>query len=216
MLLSTSAFATKARLMGLGEDKDGSYFISDYRNIYINPAELNTLGNFAVVEWGEAGSTIGGALGGASLDLDDSPKAQGGVFYGLSNGLKVGAILGDETDVASLTRILASNGGAAGEGLQTADNVLDLFVAGKAAVNWGANLLYSQTKDETTSATKHKSHAYGVRLGVSGDVWNAHLLIALGAKSERPNSSAAQTYKGNYGARLGGGYDLSAENKAFF
>lgn len=213
MLLSTSAFATKARLMALGEDKDGSYFVSDYRNIYINPAELNSMGNMAVLEWGGAGSNAG--LNGASLDLDNNTKAQGGVVYGLSNGLKLGVILGDETDVAALTRILASNGAGVNEAMQSADNVLDVFVAGKAAVNWGVNFLYSQTKDDTTANTKHTSHAYAMRLGASQDAWNAHALFALGAKADRPNITSTPTYKGKFGARVGGGYDLSATNKVF-
>ena len=214
MLLSTSAFATKARLQALGEDKDGSYYISDYRNIYINPAELNSLGNMAVLEWGTAGSSFGDA----SVDPDSNPKAQGGVVYGLSNGLKFGAVLGDETDVASLTRMLASNvyGGAATTThfLQTADNVVDLFLAGSASVNWGANLLYTNSKDEVNNT---KQSAYAVRLGASQDKWNAHMLLALGAKAENTNTTIATmpTYKGKFGIRVGGGYDLSSENKVF-
>lgn len=212
MLLSTSAFATKARLQALGEDKDGSYYISDYRNIYINPSELNNFGNMAVLEWGQSGNTP--IAGDASLDPDDSPKAQGGVTYSLSNGLKFGAVLGDETDVAALTRMLSSNvyGGASTKFLQTADNVLDLFVAGSASVNWGANLLYTQSKDDQNGT---KQHAYATRFGVSQDKWNAHALIALGAKSENTTVAARPEYKGKIGVRVGGGYDLSAENKIF-
>lgn len=211
MLLSTSAFATKARLMALGEDKDGSYFVSDYRNVFINPAELNSMKNMAVLEWGGAGTS----LGGASLDSDNATKAEGGVLYGLSNDYKLGVMLGDESDVASLTRILASNGGTLGESLQSADNVLDVFIAKKAAVNWGANLLYSHSKDESTPLINHYSHSYAMRLGASQDAWNAHLLMALGGKSDRPSASLAPTYKGKLGIRLGGGYDLSSKSKVF-
>jgi len=214
MLLSTSAFATKARLQALGEDKDGSYYISDYRNIYINPAELNSMGNMAIFEWGGAGASATSGISRASLDLDNNTKAQGGVLYGLSNGIKIGAILGDETDVAALTRILSSNGGATNEGLQSADNVLDVFVAGKSAVNWGANLLYTSTKNEAASA-RYNQHSYAARLGASQDAWNVHLLLALGAKADAPDYTKTPTYKGNFGARVGGGYDLSAENKTF-
>lgn len=213
MLLSTSAFATKARLQALGEDKDGSYFISDYRNIYLNPAELNSMGNKAIFEWGNTGGTLG-AVSRSSLDLDNATKAQGGVLYGLSNGLKVGAILGDETDVAALTRILASNGGAVNEGLQSADNVVDLFVAGKAAVNWGANVLYTSSKSDTTGA-RYKQHSYAIRTGMSQDAWDLGLLLAIGAKAEAPDFTVAPVYKGKFGARLNGGYDLSPENKTF-
>ena len=214
MLLSTSAFATKARLQSLGEDKDGSYFISDYRNIYINPSALNAFGNQAILEWGAAGSTVSGALGNSSLDFDSAPKAEGGVLYGLSNGIKIGAILGDETDVGALTRILASNGGTAGEGLQSADNVLDVFVAGKGAVDWGANLLYTASKSEVTAA-RYNQHSYAMRVGANKDAWNASLLLAVGAKADAPDYSLAPTYKGKLGFRVGGGYDLTAENKAF-
>jgi hypothetical protein len=211
MLLSTSAFASKARLQSLGEDKDGSYYISDYRNVYINPAELNTFGNKFFVEWGGTGTN----LGSASLDQDSTPKAQGGVFHEMSNGLKLGVILGDETDVAALTRMLASNGAANALGfMQTADNVVDLFLAGKGSVNWGANLLYTSSKKETTGA-RYDQHAYALRAGASQGAWNASMLLALGAKAEAPDNANASTYKGKFGFRLGGGYDVSAQNKAF-
>lgn len=212
MLLSTSAFASKARLQALGEDKDGSFFISDYRNIYINPSEINSLGNMAVLELGSNGQSFGGL----SLDFDNNTKAQGGVLYSLSNGLKVGAILGDETDVAALTRALSSNSLTAvnTQFLQTADNVLDLFVGGSAAVNWGANILYTQSKSETTGA-RYDQNSIATRLGVNSGAWNAHLLMALGAKANAPDNTQAPTYKGKFGARIGGGYDLSPEGKVF-
>jgi hypothetical protein len=205
MLLSTGAFASKARLQSLGEDKDGSYYIADYRNVYINPSDLNSFGDRLVVEWGSTGT----ALGNASLDTDSATKAQGGAFYKLSNGLTVGAILGDESDVSALTRMLASIGQAnATKFLQTSDNVLDLFVAGQGSVNWGANLVYTKTKDETAG---NSQNSYAVRLGANQGAWNAHALIALGSKSDSTDAH----YKGNLGLRVGGGYDLSSENRAF-
>lgn len=211
MLLSTAAFASKARLMALGEDKDGSYFVSDFRNIYINPAHLNSMGNMAVVEWGSEGTTFGGA----SLDADASTKAQGGVVYKLNDTLTMGVVLGDETDVAALTRILASNGGAAGAFMQTADNVIDVFVAGKGDVNWGANLLYTASKDETGGTNKHDQHAYALRAGAQKDNWDAHLLLALGAEGDAPNRAHAPKYEGKLGVRVGGSYGFGESNKAF-
>lgn len=212
-LMSTSAFASKARLIALGEDKDGSLYISDYRNLYINPSEINSLGNMAVLEWGSNGRSLGG---GATLDADNNSKAQGGVIYGLSNGMKFGAILGDETDVGSLIRMLSSNSSVAlpTQFLQTADNVLDVFVGGSAAVNWGANFLYSQGENEVVGS-RSKHHAYATRLGMNQGAWNAHLLVALGAKSEAEDNTQAPKYKGKLGFRLGGGYDISSEGKAF-
>jgi hypothetical protein len=180
MLLSTSAFATKARLIALGEDKDGSYYIPDYRNIYINPSELGSYGNLAVVEWGSTGRAVGG---GATLDADNQTKAQGGVIYKLASGMSVGAILGDETDVAALTRMMASNAPLATDAfLQTADNVIDIFAAGEAStMKWGANLLYTEGNSKVTGS-RYKQNSYATRLGLSGEGWNTHLLMALGAK----------------------------------
>lgn len=208
-LASTTAMASKSRLQSLGEDKDGSYYISDTRNVFINPSELNNFSNRVFFEWGGAGSAFGSN---ATLDRDHAPKAQGGVFHDLSNGMKLGVNLGDETDVAALTRMLASNGSTAF--MQTADNVLDLFLAGKGSVNWGANLLYTQSESEETSA-RYKQHAYAVRFGASQDAWNAHALVALGAKAEAPDLTGTPVYKGKIGVRVGGGYDLSSDNKAF-
>ncbi len=212
-LASTTAMASKSRLQSLGEDKDGSYYISDTRNVFINPSELNNFSNRVFFEWGDSGTSFGNA----SLDQDSGPKAQGGVFHELSNGMKLGVNLGDETDVASLTRLLASSGGAAtGNTLQTADNVLDLFLAGKASVNWGANLLYTSSESEAANAA-YKQHAYALRLGANQDAWNAHALVALGAESTTDVATDTNnpSYKGKLGFRLGGGYDLSSENKVF-
>ena len=208
-LVSTSAFATKARLQALGEDKDGSYYISDYRNLYLNPSHITSFGNMAVLEWGTAGQSFGGGL---TIDTDQNTKAQGGVLYSLSNGMSMGAILGDESDVAALTRALSSNG--ATTFLQTADNTLDLFFGGKGDINWGANLVYSNTKSEVTGS-RYKQNAYASRFGANGDKWDAHLLLALGAKADSPDLAATPTYKGKFGARLGGGYDVSENGKAF-
>lgn len=208
MLVSTATFASKARLQSLGEDKDGSYYISDYRNVYINPSELNTFGNKVFFEWGNAGK----AVGNGSLDTDSKTKAQGGMFYALPNDMKAGVILGDETDVAALTRILSSNG--SNSFMQTADNVIDLFLAGKGDVNWGANLLYTQSESEVTNS-RYKQNAYALRAGANKDAWNAHLLLALGAKADAPDLTNTPTYKGKLGVRVGGGYDLDESNKAF-
>lgn len=212
MVVSFGAHASKARLQALGEDKDGSYYVSDYRNVYINPSELNNMGNKVFMEWGAAGKSISAGAGRASLDTDSRTKAQGGMMYQLSNGLTTGVILGDETDVAALTRILSSNGSS--DFMQTADNVVDLFVAGKGSVNWGANLLYTNSKSEATGS-RYEQNSYAARLGASQGAWNAHALIALGAKADAPDLTGAPSYKGKLGLRAGGGYDLNNMNKAF-
>ncbi|MBY0412824.1 MAG: hypothetical protein K2Q18_01600 [Bdellovibrionales bacterium] len=70
-VLSTNAFASKARVEALNQDSvRGSEYISDSRNIFRNPAHLNTMSNYLVTEWGTAAST----------DSQTAPRAEGGFF----------------------------------------------------------------------------------------------------------------------------------------
>jgi len=49
--LSTSAWATKARLQALGQDTDaGSLYYSDTRSVFKNPAYINEYNNFVITE----------------------------------------------------------------------------------------------------------------------------------------------------------------------
>ena len=57
-LISPQAFATKARLIALGMDEldnEGSYYIEDSRNIFLNAANVNDYADTVIFEWGEDG-----------------------------------------------------------------------------------------------------------------------------------------------------------------
>ena len=57
-VLSTSAFATKARMNALGQGDDrGSFYIQDSRNVFRNASEVNNMTNYVVTEWGTASNT---------------------------------------------------------------------------------------------------------------------------------------------------------------
>jgi hypothetical protein len=206
LVLSTSVFATEARLLALGmkeTDNDGSYYIQDSRNIFLNAANVNNFADMLITEWGSAGRTVGAK---ATVDTVPAPKAQGGVLkrYG---GLVYGAYFGNESNTSALLRIAGSNLNTAL--LQTTDNQIDLFVGGEAAVKWGANVLYAKGKDETVGS---KDSAYATRLGVIGNGWDAHANISLGSKSERTDTPSM--FKGKIGYHLGGSVNAGA-GKAF-
>src|SRR5690606_39517802 len=55
-VISSSAFATKARLQALGEDVYGSKYISDNRNIFINAAYINLYKDQITYEYGDTTS----------------------------------------------------------------------------------------------------------------------------------------------------------------
>ena len=175
-VVSGSAFATKARLEALGEDKNGSQFLSDNRNVFLNAAHLNYHKDLVTYEWGETNQT--GALG--DTDATTQPHAEGGVFK--SNGNMVyGIYLGGESDISNSWRA-ASGSAATKASLQTEHDVLDVFVGGDAGVQWGANITYSASKDEV-GAEKEQS-LLRARLGViSGDV-EGFANIGISNKSE--------------------------------
>ena len=71
VVLSGSAFASKARLEALGQNADGSQFLSDSRNVFLNAAHLNYHKDFVTFEWGDTNQEA------ASDDIDSAatPKA---------------------------------------------------------------------------------------------------------------------------------------------
>src|SRR5690554_693409 len=82
-VLATPAFASKARLMALGEDANGSFFINDNRNIFLNAAEANNHADLVTFEWGNNNGA----------DSDTDANAEGGILYSHKNlvyGLHLG------------------------------------------------------------------------------------------------------------------------------
>lgn len=143
LFLTSNVFASKARLIALGEDQDGSIYIQDNRNMFLNAAQINNYKDFVTLEWGGSGTTVTTTNGG---DSDTSPKAEGG-FTRASSGFVYGIYLGSESNTVARQRA----SGAAFAGSNTSflqqDNVVDLFLGGDAGVQWGFNLSYSSTRD---------------------------------------------------------------------
>ncbi len=156
-VLSTSAFATKARLEALGNG--ATYLTSDTRNVFRNAAHVNSMKNYVVTEWGTAVNT--------SVDTVAAPDAEGG-FYRESGNFAYGLYLGSQRNDNNAAR-------AASDATYVShDNSLDLFIAGDAGVEWGARVHYAGSKNEPTATSEVKQDAMGVGLGiVMGDleVW---------------------------------------------
>lgn len=184
-VLSSSAIASKARLEALGEDANGSQFISDNRNVFLNAATLNEHKDFVTFEWGAESVTA---------DAAATPNAEGGVFKSVGN-MVYGAYFGSSRDVTNSLRAAA--------GANVAEqNVLDLFIAGDAGVQWGANLTYS-AYDQDSTDTKSS----GMRLNggvVAGDL-SAFAQVGLTNKAE----VGANEFEGKSSFDLGVTYNLS-------
>ena len=70
-VLSTSAFASKARMSALSQgDVLGSYYMDDNRNIWRMPHQVNTHNNFVITEWagGQTASDASATPEGGFLD----------------------------------------------------------------------------------------------------------------------------------------------------
>ena len=190
-LLSTNAFASKARVEALGQDSvRGSEYISDARNVFRNPALLNETKNYLVTEWGTS----------ALSDSSTAPRAEGG-FFREAGSFAYGLYLGNNNgrDTASRTAAAAT--------YLNQDNALDLFFAGDMGIKWGAKLHYASSKNEVLSATQTKKNtAFGLGLGVEMGAAQAYLDLDLSDKSTGA-AAAGDEWKLKPSYLVGGSYE---------
>ena len=205
--LSTSAFATKARLIALGETESaGSLFFSDNRNMFLNAAYINEYKDFLTLELGSEGQTA------TKKDSDTQPYAEGGVIKSFGNfvgGIYLG---GESASVFEARQYLRLADGANAKTHQ--DNQIDFFFGGDAGVKWGANLSYSKTDDD---ANNMDQSSLSSRLGVIAEKFEAFANVAWINKAEEDGFGAAgkDKFKGKLGFELGGNYNLGNNLKAF-
>jgi len=152
LVLSTGAFASKARLEALGQDAGGSMFIDDARDVILNPAMLNFHKDFATFEWGN------------TTQVDDTattPRSEGGLFKTAGNMI-YGFYFGEESDDINSLR-----GNA---GVNTEENNTSFYVGGDAGIQWGTKFTYNSFKDKQDN-NDEESDVLRATLGIiSGDV----------------------------------------------
>jgi hypothetical protein len=219
--IAPSVYASKARILALGDAVEDNYFVEDSRRIFTNPAHIHNYKNQVFLEWGENGAAAGGAL-----DSDDTPKAMGG-FLMESGNLVYGAYLGNESNISSSLRIIASdidnNTGQAV--LPTADNQIDLFVGGDmGSLKWGADFIYTAADRDDANKVKSEDSAMALKTGVQAKNWEAFLNLSLNSESEvgagyisaaGATYTNAQKFDGKFGIQLGGVYKLNNGAEAF-
>lgn len=202
-VIATPAFATKARLVALGEEITGSQYINDNRNIFLNAAAANDYKDMVILELGGDGATA------SKLDATASPQAEGGVLYG-HGSMVYGAWLGGESSQTREARQYLSLTNR----IVHQDNQLDLFVAGDAGVKWGANLTYSKNKSDTSGAnfTDIDSQTLTVRGGVMMGAIEGFANVALLNKFEGDIGTVGEDeeFKGKLGFEVGGTYNTGS------
>jgi len=193
-MAAAPAMASKARLSALGN----AAHLIDTQTIFVNTADINYLGDFATVEFGEANN--------AAAD----PHAEGGFVRSSSIG-KWGAYLGRQSTTVNefVDTVNAALPGAVE--LLKEQNALDLMYGTElAGQKWGFGIHYSSAKDEGADVAtigNRKVNTLGASVGVRNDLWNAYLRFGLLGKTESDFAGAGSPeleQKGLYD--LGGGY----------
>ena len=193
-LLSTSAFATKARLQALGQGGtakglQGSFFLDDSRNVFLNPASLNEMSNYVVTEWGTAND---------AADSDSAPHAEGG-FFRDGGSINYGLYLGNEYNFNNSVKTTNN--------MQETDNNLDLFFAGNMGFDWGARISYSSSSNKPNGGIEVENDTLGLGLGINHGKVGAYANLLLKDESAGSSSSADDKFEADLGLNLGVSYD---------
>ncbi len=199
-VLATPAFATKARLQALGEDVNGSYYVNDNRNIFLNPAQVNNHRDLVTFELGD---TTG------ATDATATPRAEGGVFKQGGN-LVYGVQLGSEANTSNGFR---TAGGVAIE----EENNIDLFVGGDTGLKWGANVTYSKSEDDEVAGAAGTNDPSQEAIRTSFGVIMGDTQVFGGLDiTNKAEDAAGNEFDGDLGYRLGAiqawnGYSIFAD-----
>lgn len=195
-VIAAPALASKARLQALGEDVNGSFYVNDNRNVFLNAAQVNNHKDLVTFEWGDTTQLVDGTT---------TPRAEGGFFKSHGN-LVYGVQLGSESNTSNGFR--AASVGLADAASVDEENNIDLFVGGDAGVKWGANLTYSKSGDDETNGDANQQ-ALRSRFGViAGDI-EGWANININNKAE---DAAGDEFEGKLGYKVGGVYHMNDYN----
>ncbi|NDG85636.1 MAG: hypothetical protein EBX52_11465, partial [Proteobacteria bacterium] len=152
-IVSSPAYASRARLEALGEGKNGSYYIDDSRNMFLNPASIVKYKKKMMLELGSPDSTNAVVLAGppattttySAADNAGNSRAQGG-FTNTFGDFTYALYLNNTSDTAlnlmasegyGLVTTLNSSGAVVADGGVLPSNAIEFQLAGEGSVNWG-------------------------------------------------------------------------------
>ena len=181
-VVSSPAFASRARLESLGEGKNGSYYIDDSRNIFLNPAQLVHYKKKLFLELGtdvqsiQDTASVNTAPGGSVLPGNRTNRPQGGftnTFGDFTYGVYMNQNSERTTGIIQNANNVIANGAFAPLGITAAnstflapDSTLEAFFAGEGALNWGFSVFYGGNNNKPAAGFESTASQLGVRLGV--------------------------------------------------
>ncbi|MFP5489988.1 MAG: hypothetical protein ACLGG0_00700 [Bacteriovoracia bacterium] len=201
-VLAAPAFASKARLAALGEDTNGSFYIQDNRNIFLNASEVNNQKDFVTYELeNDGGNGEGGFI-----------RNAGNLVWGAHMGRNLSYNEGTDSFATD-----ANDDGDVDAGdlfVYQATNALDLFIGGDAGIKWGVQLTYSSQKNDDFNAgdggaglatnTEAKTDVMDLAVGLSQGPWAAYLKYGITGKTDHKDQDVEVERKGD--TEIGGSY----------
>jgi hypothetical protein len=180
-LASSPAYASRARLEALGEGKNGSYYINDVRNQFLNPASIVKHKKKLLLEMGLADA-------GGGIDTPVDSRAQGGFIDSLG-------------DFAYSVYLNNVSNAAVSTYTPFPTSSVELTLAGEGAVNWGLGVVhgYGPTGADTVNT-------WDVRFGVNRDALAVFGTIGLYGRSV----SAGTEVESQLNLDLGASYSLGS------
>jgi|GEM_PF-865686 len=203
-VVSSPAYASRARLESLGEGKNGSFYIDDSRNMFLNPASIVRYKKKMMLELG--GETTG------AVDNANASRAQGG-FTNTFGDFTYAVYLNNTSDRAIST--LGADIDADGDAdFLAPSNGLEFALAGEGSVNWGISLLTGGNRGVTAAANAYgagsetKSSYLAARFGVEKDAAAVFGTVGISSSAKIVTGSANPEIKGKLSLDLGATYKM--------
>ncbi len=204
-VVSSPAFASRARLESLGEGKNGSYYIDDSRNMFLNPASIVRYKKKMMLELGNNTNSavdftniLAGDPVTSGPDTAVLSRPQGG-FTNTFGDFTYALYLNNTSDRAinTLGTVLAPT------------DAIEFALAGEGSVNWGVSVLHGGNRAGDAS-----SRYWAARFGVEKDA--IALFGTVGIDSKANNAAApvsalvagTNEVKGNTSLDLGATYKM--------
>ncbi len=205
--LASPAFASKARVNALGNAE----FLIDPQTTFNNPSYMAWMADYVTFETGPTNPTYSpGLFPNIQPTVPTTSVGSEGGFVRSAGDAKYMAYLGRKSDLTAVSRQVT--------GFLGQENPIDLMYAMKGPLNWGVGVSLSNSDKKSATATvpAQKQNAYGVRLGVSNDIWEGYAVIGLGSSATGTSGLAAfgviqdpdAKYTGTTGFKLGAAYKV--------
>ena len=188
-VVSSPAYASRARLEALGEGKNGSYYIDDSRNMFLNPASIVKYKKKMMLELGS------GDVATTFVDNAAASRAQGG-FTNTFGDFTYALYLNNTSDTALGLMVL--NGFTAA----LPSNALEFQLAGEGTANWGLGVTTAGNRQGLNS-----SSYWAARFGVEKDAAALFGTVGISSSSKKANGDE---FKGKLNLNLGATYKMDS------